>query len=429
MNRNWLPFIDFNKQLPNPFVKPGKPCTPFGLLPFNPWSFRIQNSMQRLFLLFLLLYATSTLQAQGIDFFHGTWEEAQELAKKEDKLIFIDAFATWCGPCKKMARDAFPKKEVGDIYNRYFINVKLDMERGDGLVFRAAYPVSAFPTLYFLSPDGKVVHRQVGAQGVEQLVRLAQFALAKVDNSDDYATLFEEGDHSPELVLNYVTALNKAGKSSLKVVNTYLDEQTDLTTPENLKIIYEGTTEADSRVFDLLIKHRSDIENLVGKPQVESKIELASSATLMKAIEFNVAYLFELAKTTMKTHFPAHAADFALDADMQYYSGAANIPAYFKACKAYGKAKVKEDPLGVNGLANRLLQQYPGEPDGLKVAADLAKKAAKQVTTYEPWLTLAQILHKQGKSKQATKAAMTARERAAGDDRIITYIDALLQEF
>ncbi len=384
--------------------------------------------MQRLILLFLFLYSSSALSAQGIDFFHGTWEEAQDLAKKEDKLIFIDAYATWCGPCKRMAREAFPKKEVGDVYNRYFINVKLDMEKGDGLVFRTTYPVSAFPTLYFIGPDGKVVHRQVGAQGAEQLIRLAQFALAKVDNSDDYATQFDSGDHNAELVLNYITALNKAGKSSLKVVNTYLDEQTDMTTPENLKIILEGTTEADSRVFDLLIKHRPAIEKLVGKSQVESKIELASSATLMKAIEFNVPDLFEQAKTTMKAHFPAHSADFALDADMQFYSGAANIPAYFKACKVYGKAKVKDDPMGVNGLANRLLQQYPNDPEGLKVAAGLSSKAAKQVETHEPWITLAQILHKQGKFKKAKKAALTARERAAGDDRVITYIDALLQE-
>jgi hypothetical protein len=199
--------------------------------------------------------------------------------------------------------------------------------------------------------------------------------------------------------------------------------------PENLKIIFEGTTEADSRVFDLLIKHRTAIESMVGKPRLAEQIELASSATLMKAVEFNVAYLFELSKTTMKAHVPERSTDFALDADMQFYSGAADMPAYFKACAAYGKAKAKSDPMAVNGLANRLLQLYPGEPDGLKVAAKLATQAGKQVTSYEPYLTLAQILHKQGNVKKAKKAALTARKRAEGDDRVTQYIDALLQEF
>ncbi|MEZ5030226.1 MAG: thioredoxin family protein [Saprospiraceae bacterium] len=385
--------------------------------------------MPRLLLLILFLSSSSAIVAQGIEFFHGTWEEAQELAKKEDKLIFIDAFATWCGPCKRMAREAFPKKEVGDVYNRYFINVKLDMERGDGLVFRTTYPVSAFPTLYFIGPDGSVVHRQVGAQGPEQLIRLAQFALAKVDNSDDYAARFDAGERDPELVLNYITALNKAGKPSLKVVNTYLDEQTDLDTPENLKIILEGTTEADSRVFDLLVEHRAAIEQQMGKAQIDNKIEMACSATLMKAVEFNVASLFEEAKAKMKLHVPDRSRDFALDADMQFYSGAANLPAYLDACSAYGKAKVKEDPMAVNSLASKLLQQYSGDEQALKIAADLARKAGKETSTYEPWLTLAQIQHKQGKSKDARKSALKARERAAGDDRILQYIDALIQEF
>lgn len=379
------------------------------------------------FSLVVLLFPTGAL-AQGIEFFHGSWAEAQEKARLENKLIFIDAFATWCGPCKRMAKDAFPKKEVGDVYNRYFINVKLDMERGDGLEFRSAYPVSAFPTLYFLSPDGKVVHRQVGAQQPEQLIRLAQFALAKMDNSDEYAAKFDAGDRDPELVLAYITALNKTGKSSLKVVNTYLDEQSRLETPENLKIIFEGTTEADSRVFDLLVRHRKAIEDLVGTTQVAGRIEQACSATLMKAIEFNVPDLFEEAKAKMSAHVPARARDFNLDADLQFYSGAADLPAYVRACKAFGSEKVKEEPMAVNALAEKLLTQYPGEPVALDAAEFLATKAGKAVDTYEPWLTLARIQEKQGNVKAARRAAEKARERAAGDDRILQYIDAILQD-
>ena len=85
--------------------------------------------------------------------------------------------------------------------------------------------------------------------------------------------------------------------------------------------------------------------------------------------------------------------------------------------------------MAVNSLASKLLQQYAGDQQALKIAADLARKAGKETSTYEPWLTLAQIQHKQGKSKDARKSALKARERAAGDDRILQYIDALIQEF
>ena len=87
----------------------------------------------------------------GIEFFKGTWQEALEEAQKQDKIIFVDAYAVWCGPCKRMSKEVFPHAEVGAFYNKHFINLKLDMERGEGLKFRQQYPVSAFPLIKYSS--------------------------------------------------------------------------------------------------------------------------------------------------------------------------------------------------------------------------------------------------------------------------------------
>ena len=77
------------------------------------------------FLLTFSLFFSLFCQAQsGIEFFHGSWDEALELAKKEHKAIFMDAYAEWCGPCKRMAKNIFTQKEVGDFFNKHFINVK-----------------------------------------------------------------------------------------------------------------------------------------------------------------------------------------------------------------------------------------------------------------------------------------------------------------
>jgi len=106
----------------------------------------------RIALLFIttLTFSAFTAQGQGIEFFHGTWKEALEEAKKQDKLVFVDAYAQWCGPCKKMAKNTFTKAEVGDFHNQNFVNLKLDMETPDGRDFGGKYPVSAYPTLLYL---------------------------------------------------------------------------------------------------------------------------------------------------------------------------------------------------------------------------------------------------------------------------------------
>jgi thiol:disulfide interchange protein len=82
------------------------------------------------FAFFLSMAISINAQDVGIRFMDATWEQVMAEAKKQEKLIFVDAYTTWCGPCKVMAQNVFTQKEVGDFYNRYFVNYKLDMEKG-----------------------------------------------------------------------------------------------------------------------------------------------------------------------------------------------------------------------------------------------------------------------------------------------------------
>ena len=84
----------------------------------------------RSFVTFCLLTLAFTANAQGgIEFFHGTWAEAKAKAKAEDKLIFVDAYAEWCGPCKRMSAQTFPDPKAGEFFNPNFICLKIDMEK------------------------------------------------------------------------------------------------------------------------------------------------------------------------------------------------------------------------------------------------------------------------------------------------------------
>ena len=128
----------------------------------------------------LLALCTQNVKAQGIVFFTGTWKQLVEKAKMENKPIFMDVYTSWCGPCKKMARETFTQKEVGDYFNTHFINYQIDAEKGEGVEIAKRYGVKAYPTCLFLLPDGKPVHSFSAYQNVKQILKQGQKAIENV---------------------------------------------------------------------------------------------------------------------------------------------------------------------------------------------------------------------------------------------------------
>lgn len=136
-----------------------------------------------LFILITCLYATRTPETSaagsGIQFFKGTWQEALDKSKQENKPIFLDIYATWCGPCKLLKRTTFADKRVAKMYNEKFINVSLDGEVGDGLVLAEKFRIPGYPTLMILNGDGKPLASNVGFLEAKDFIRFGEDGLSK----------------------------------------------------------------------------------------------------------------------------------------------------------------------------------------------------------------------------------------------------------
>ncbi|MCD8538418.1 MAG: thioredoxin family protein [Leadbetterella sp.] len=139
--------------------------------------------MKRLgFLVLLVGWQISYAQSDGIDFESSKWKEVVKRAKEENKLIFFDAYTTWCSPCVKLQTQVFPDKILGEYYNRNFINVKFDMEKGEGVGLSRKYAVQVYPTLLFIDPrNERVVNHAIGFKSPEQLMQLAEQAISRAN--------------------------------------------------------------------------------------------------------------------------------------------------------------------------------------------------------------------------------------------------------
>src|SRR5437588_10800403 len=64
-----------------------------------------------------------------IIFIENAWDEALKQAAAQNKYIFVDAYASWCGPCKMLKLTTFKNNKAAEFFNKNFINVAIDMEK------------------------------------------------------------------------------------------------------------------------------------------------------------------------------------------------------------------------------------------------------------------------------------------------------------
>ena len=115
----------------------------------------------------------------GIQFFNGTFKEALAKAKKENKMVMMDCFTTWCGPCKMLKSQVFTDKALGEYMSQKYICVGMDYENGEGPMIAQKYPVDGYPTLIFMDASGKVKKSMSGVPQPTSSAAGAILSLAK----------------------------------------------------------------------------------------------------------------------------------------------------------------------------------------------------------------------------------------------------------
>ena len=140
-----------------------------------------------------------------INFLHCSWQEAVNKAKAENKLIFIDFYTQWCGPCLNMAQQVFSLPTVGYFYNNTFVNLKIDAENGEGVALAKKYGVRLFPTYAFIDPQTEeLVHYSSSRQTPEQFIQTGKCALNPKTRSPYLIEEYKKGNREHAFLIDYI---------------------------------------------------------------------------------------------------------------------------------------------------------------------------------------------------------------------------------
>ncbi len=122
---------------------------------------------------------TGADKEKGIIFIEQDWNKALQKAGKEKKLVFLDIYATWCGPCKMLKKNTFTNEKVGKFFNANFVNVTIDGERGIGPELATRFSLEGYPTLIVTDSNGQPLLYTVGYLEPDYLLEFAKEALLK----------------------------------------------------------------------------------------------------------------------------------------------------------------------------------------------------------------------------------------------------------
>lgn len=369
-------------------------------------------------LVFNLLFGALGM-AQGVEFFKGSFAEAKELAKKENKLIFIDAYTTWCGPCKLMTAKIFPLETAGKAYNPKFVSLKIDMEKGEGIDLAKQYQVRYYPTLLFVDADGNLAHSAVGFHEETAFIELGNIATDPSKQLSQLTKRYNEGNRTPELLKNYVNALNaSANPNAAKIADEYLATQSNWKNMDNAKLIYSIVQTADSKAFDFLFKNKAWFITQFGEKPIEQKIQrciLGTAESMAKNKDEKTH--FEEIKPMFKKYFGDDDEKYIVQYKMDYLANTGSWDNYIETAQQLISLNPNLGPEMLNQIA-WTAYEYVKDTEKLKLALAWAEKSVSLAPSGYNYDTMAALQYKLGLKSKAKKSAKKAIKllQDAGED-------------
>lgn len=241
-----------------------------------------RNKIVFCFLFAIYLPFLSFSQEKNINFSQAkSWKAIMHDARVSGKYIFVDCYASWCGPCKLMDDSIFTNRQVADFYNKKFIasRVQLDSSKNDSDSVRARYElakyfsrkykISEFPSFLFFSPDGQLVAKSIGYRNESDFLSIGRDALNPDKQYYVLLEKFKEGKVDSSAIFLARTTLMLADTPQAKIIaQTYIDvlaksKIQEWQKPENISFMVEFSQKSMDPGFKLIYKHSAAVDKIM----------------------------------------------------------------------------------------------------------------------------------------------------------------------
>ncbi|MBC7863040.1 MAG: thioredoxin family protein [Bacteroidia bacterium] len=391
--------------------------------------------MKHIILFFGLLFTTAAIAQQpaeatgGITFEHGTWASALAKAKKEKKMIMLDAYTSWCGPCKWMVKNVFPQKEVGEFYNKNFVSIKIDMEKGEGIELSKKFGVMAYPTYLFVSADGTVMHRSCGSCEGADFIKIGTDAMNPKARLAGLKKDFTAKPTDAETAGLYFDAAEKACMNIETDVKKYLDnlKSEQFLENGNYTLINKFINDYSHNSIVYLMDNYQKFAEKFGKKEVEEKVTDVYKNSLIEVIRAEDEKKMQEIQNVYRAQKNAPVDFLDTYCKMTWAGVKRDTVVYFQATIDFTEKYTMNDGSKLNSVAWDFYELTSNEVY-LNKAVEFVRKSIELESGYPNNDTYACLLFKLGKYKEAKEVAEKAIEIGTKANANVQETELLLEK-
>lgn len=388
--------------------------------------------MKKITFFFLLFIFQFSFSQQSIKFEDSNFAAVLAKAKAEKKLVFMDAYASWCGPCKLMEKNVFTDKNVADFYNKNFINTRVDMEKGEGRDLAMKYGVRSYPTFLFLNGEGEVVGKELGYIQSKEFLELGQ----KNNNPQLINTNLKEeflkGKLDQAGLLNFINLY--AGKDpalAKKASEKYFANKKDKTfSGEEVNALLNFTQSVDDANYKVFLANKASITEILSEnnyTQFDNYLKLMKLVTAAtdektKTID-DTKILKEGEKLFPKEELVKNLGIYKLN----YYSVHDNFPAYEKTALEYYNNTDEFNNSELLAVAGTFAEKST-DKKALQAAARWTEKVVMSQENFDSTSILALLYDKLGKKEEAKMFAGMAANFAKEENKDAAKMNEILNK-
>lgn len=387
--------------------------------------------------LVIILSLLSISLGQGVQFRKITFAEALQAAAAENKVVFVDMMADWCGPCKQMDKEVFNQEDVGEYWNAHYVSIKINLTYGipNSLdsVFNFNEGTLALPTLLFFSPRGEVLYAHTGGIPKDYFMEVGKTALDPAQQLPTLQKTYAGGDCSPEFLARYLTQLSAANATGTQEV---YNELLRVLPPEKYleasyaMVLYSWDTKdvaAPHMVY--LADHMDAYDKVYGAGSAKEYL----AYVLQNRYNTTMAAGDEAGKKEAETMYIkvfGQAAFDKLDAEASINTAyqAGQWDTAFEQAKKLKALGASLDAEQTNAMAWACYEQCT-EKAHLQAAIDLLAACKPCLTQYESLDTYSALLLKLGKKKEGMVMAKKAIAAAKKADKNYSGTQELIDQY